>query len=310
MLRLALLLCIAALAHAEQPTLRVPLSVQSDMILTAKDFTGHIYGLDSVKVSRVRTPDDDMVLIVVMDIVGDLAFVDPARHALADRLKLLPDHVLVGILRAQEGLQVQIDPTADREAIEKAIMNLPVSGKAGLLDTVATASQIAESVSSKTGVRVAILYITDSDVRNYREDFTNPVINSSDTRDLSRKFPEGLIREKMSRTDESLAVFQTPVFLVHIAYAADRLNEAYQTGLLQLAASTGGAAVFCRSISEIPGAISGTVSQIVAQYRVHLQLPPKAPKSVERKLVERRSLSELSDALHVAIIEARWRTWQ
>jgi hypothetical protein len=280
MFRLALLIGIAAIAFAEQPTLRVPLSVQSDTLLTAKDFRAQIYGVDSVKVARVRTPDDDMVLMAVMDVVGDLALVDPARHALADRFKQLPENVLVGILRAQEGLQVRLDPTADRDAIENSIMSLPISGKAGLLDTITTASQVAESVGAKTGVRVAILYVTDSEVRNYREDFTNPVINSSDTRDLSRKFPEGLIREKMSRTDESLTVFQTPVFIVHIAYAADRLNEAYQTGLLQLANSTGGAAVFCRSSSEIPGAISGIVSQIVGQYRVDVQLPPKAPKSL------------------------------
>src|SRR6476646_1544430 len=167
MLRFALLIGIAAIAFAEQPILRVPLSVQSDTLLTAKDFKAQVYGLESVKVARVRTPEDDMVLMVVMDVVGDLALVDPARQALANRLKRLPDNVLIGILRAQEGLQVRLDPTADRAAIENSIMSLPVSGKAGLLDTIATASQVAESVGVKTGVRLAILYVTDSEVRNY-----------------------------------------------------------------------------------------------------------------------------------------------
>ena len=110
------------------------------------------------------------------------------------------------------------------------------------------------------------------------------MINSSDSRDLSRKFPEGLIREKISRTEESLAALQTPVFIVHIAYSAERLNEAYQTGLLQLATSTGGAATFCRSSSEIPAAIASAISQIVAQYRVDVQLPSKAPKLVNLSL--------------------------
>jgi hypothetical protein len=235
-------------------------------------------------VARIVTPNDDLLLMVVMDVVGDLALVDPARHALADRLRELPGNVYVGVMQAQEGLQVLLDPTIDRDAIEKSLVNMPVSGKAGLLDTIATASRVAEAVGAKTGVRLAILYVTDSDVRNYREDFTNPVINSSDSRDLSRRFPEGLIREKISRIDDSLAAFQTPVFIVHIAYSAQRLNEAYQTGLLQLATSTGGAASFCRSSADIPSAIAGTVSQIVAQYRVDVQLPPKAPKSVNVSL--------------------------
>jgi hypothetical protein len=280
MMRFALLVAIAAVALAEQPTLRVPLSVDSEKPLSAKDFSAEVYGVEQAKVARVRTPEDDLILMVVMDVVGDLGLVDPARHALADRLRTLPSNVLVGVMRAQEGLQVLLDPTADRDAAAEEIMNLPVTGKAGLLDTIETVSRVAESVGAKTGVRVAILYVTDSEVRNYREDFTNPVINSSDSRDLSRKFPEGLIREKISRIDDSLAALQTPVFIVHIAYSAERLNEAYQTGLLQLATTTGGTAAFCRSSAEIAPAVSEAISQIVSQYRVHVQLPAKAPKSV------------------------------
>jgi hypothetical protein len=273
-----------AKAPAASRVLRVPLSVASDSTLTSKDFSAFVYGADSAKIARIRTPDDDLVLLVVMDVVGDLALVDPARYALAARVRELPSNVYAGVMRAQEGLRVLLDPTADRDAFESAILNMPVAGKAGLLDTIATASRIAESVGAKSGVRVAILYVTDSDVRNYREDFTNPVINSSDSRDLSRKFPEGLIREKISRTDESLAIFQTPVFIVHIAYSASQLNEAYQTGLLQLATTTGASATFCRSSAEIPAAIGAAVSQIVSQYRVHVQLPSKVPRSVSVSL--------------------------
>ena len=51
----------------------------------------------------------------------------------------------------------------------------------------------------KTYVRSAVLYITDSNIYNYREDYTNPVINYSDRGDLSRRFPEGLVREQVLR---------------------------------------------------------------------------------------------------------------
>ena len=74
-----------------------------------------------------------------------------------------------------------------------------MSGKAGLLTTVDVIGRIADSMLKKSPVRVAILYITDGDVRNYREDFTNPVINSSDFNDMSRRFPETLVQEKIAR---------------------------------------------------------------------------------------------------------------
>ena len=108
-----------------------------------------MYGVDSAKVTRVRTPEDDLLLMTVMDVVGDLALVDPARHALADRVRALPENVYVGVLRAQEGLRVLLDPTADGDAFEHSIMNMPVTGKAGLLDTIAMASQVAEAVGGE-----------------------------------------------------------------------------------------------------------------------------------------------------------------
>jgi hypothetical protein len=126
--------------------------------------------------------------------------------------------------------------------------------------------------------------VTDSQISNYREDFTNPVINSSDSRDLSRRFPEGLIRERISRMNSSLARYQTPIFIVHLLHSRERLDEAYQNGLLQIATLTGGVAQFCRSAAEIPDAIAQAARAIASQYRVHVQLPPKASHTVSLTL--------------------------
>ena len=264
--------------------LRVPVSLETDTVLRASDFKVSIENAKATPVVRVRTPKDDLLLMVVTDLVGDLAYVEPAKSALAGAFQELPDRVHVTILRAQDGLRVAIDPTADRDALEEALTNLSVNGKAALLDTVETAAQLADAVAVKSNLRVAVLYVTDSEVRNYREDFTNPVINSSDSRDLSRRFPEGLIRERISRIGTSLSRFQTPVFIVHVRYSRDRLDEAYQNGLLQLAQLTGGAAQFCRTAAEIPDAIAQTARAIVSQYRVHVQLPPKTARSINLSL--------------------------
>ena len=133
------------------------------------------------------------------------------------------------------------------EQLAALVKGVDETGKAGLLTTVESAAAIGDSLLARTNVRVAVLYVTDSNIYNYREDFTNPVINSSDSRDLSRRFPDQLIREKIQKLSDSLAASETPLFFVHLNYFSDRINEAYQRGLLQLAEETGGIGAFCRS---------------------------------------------------------------
>ena len=122
-------------------------------------------------------------------------------------------------------------------------------------------------------MRLAVLYLTDSDIGNYRENFTNTTVNSSDSGDLSRRFPDVLVRERISRTLRSLAATQAPVFISQLTYRNDQLNVAYQTGLMSLATSTGGAASISRSIAEIPSAIDSLVDRIVGHYSLSLVLP-------------------------------------
>jgi hypothetical protein len=153
-----------------------------------------------------------------------------------------------------------------------------------LLDSIETAVAIGDSVLAKSTVRVAVLYITDSDVTNYREDFTNPVINSSDSGDLSRRFPEALIQEKISKLNANLARTQTPVFIVQISYRTDRLNEAYMNGLQQLATTTGGSATLCRSNAEISAAIGTALGAIRDHYSVTLEVPKVRARSLDVKL--------------------------
>jgi hypothetical protein len=143
---------------------------------------------------------------------------------------------------------------------------------------------IADAILAKANVRVAVLYVTDSDVGNYREDFTNPVINSSDSGDLSRRFPEQLIQERIARVEANLAGRQAPLFIVHLNYRNDRLNEAYQVGLRRLSEITGGAAEFCRSVVEIPTAIQKSFELIASHYSVSLEVPDRSLKSVEIQL--------------------------
>jgi hypothetical protein len=240
--------------------------------LESEDFQVRFEGAPA-KVLKTLGPEDEMLLLVVTDLTGDLALITPAKQALTDVLSKMPKHVYVGVLRAQDGARVLLDPTNDHAALVKVFDSLPVSGNAGLLDTVTTVARIADSIVHKTGVRTVVLYITDSDIRNYREDYTNPVINRSDQRDVSRVFPEGLIKEQVSKLQQQLAVLQPPIFIVHLERSIERLNQAYQAGLQQLADESGGASEFCRTRTEIPEAIRMVFRRIQNLYLLEVPLP-------------------------------------
>ena len=58
------------------------------------------------KVLRVQTPASDLMLLIVLDLAGDLSLVDPGREALIGGIEKLPANTYVGLLRAQDGLHV------------------------------------------------------------------------------------------------------------------------------------------------------------------------------------------------------------
>lgn len=233
------------------------------------------------RIVRVLTPDDPQLILLVLDLVGDLGAIEPAKEALAAEIAKLPSSTYVGLLRAQDGMSVLVDPSRDHAAIADAVRKLSISGRPGLLETVEPVERLADAVGRKSQVRLSIVYVTDGSVSDYREDFSNPVINSSDPHDLSRKFPETLIQEKISKIQGLLARRQTPLHIVHISYRSDRLNEAYQNGLGQLAGQMAGTAAFCRSRAEIPDAIQAVFRAMASEYTLFVLLPENPPQMLQ-----------------------------
>lgn len=273
--------CLAAPPEAIPPHIRVPVWVEPGG--KTSGFHATLNGSAS-RILAIASPADDLLLMVALDLTQDLTQATLAKEALSAEVRKLPPKTTVTVLRAQDTLKVLVEPTSDRAKVAEAIQALPISGKAGLLDTVEFLGRAGDAILRKTAVRVAILYVTDSDIGNYRENFANPVVNSSDTRDLSRKFPEALIQERISKLSTRLSHQQTPLFIVHLLYRADRLNEAYQSGLQQLAETTAGASLFCRSNAEVADAIHQSLKTITSHYSLTLALPPRAPKSVQVRI--------------------------
>jgi hypothetical protein len=280
---------LLAAANERRAHFRIPFWLASSgeesapAAIEPKDLSVSLGGAPT-RVLSVNGPGDDLLVLLVLDLTEYLELADSARQALVAEVERLPARTRVGLLRSQDGLRVLVDPTHERASVAETIRAVPVSGKAGLLESVETMETIADAILAKANVRVAVLYVTDSDVGNYREDFTNPVINSSDSGDLSRRFPEQIIQERIARVEANLAGRQAPLFIVHLNYRNDRLNEAYQVGLRRLAEITGGAAEFCRSVVEIPNAIQKSFELIASHYSVSLEVPDRSLKSVEIQL--------------------------
>jgi hypothetical protein len=284
--------------RAQGVRLAVPAWVESENAAAPLTFEATLNG-KAVPVVRQLGPDSDQVILIVMDVTGDLSYIDPARQALADSIGKLPANTWVALLRAQDGLRVLADPGADRNPVLEAIQSLPNSGTPGLLETVTPALALADALGHASAVRLAVLYITDSNLASYRDDYTNPVINQSDPHDLSRKFPEALIGEKISRLIDETAALEAPLFVVHLHDRPDRLNRAYENGLETLASATGGRTSNCRSVAEIPEAISGAFERISQAWSITLALPAGSHKGGQIRLRVRSG----NDDLRLA-----WRT--
>lgn len=240
-----------------------------------------------VAIKNFQHPKSSTVLLVVFDTVADLTRVDEARSALQGAIKGFNEQYWIGLLKAQDGLSVLQEPTADRNALSEKIQSIQVNGKAGLLDTLEPVSQLATAILQKAAVRLSVLYITDSGIANYRADYLNPVINSSDSGDLSRRFSDRAIQERLSRLSESLSAFTVPISVLHLEYRGDTLNLAYQSGLERIAADSGGAAVLCRTTDEIRPALTSLLNRIRSGYVVTVDQPNTKRQSLKVRIEAR-----------------------
>lgn len=277
-----LFVALAFAAPNPARTVRVSVRPQADPehILKPSEFAVRVNG-KLVPVVSEKSPLDGQMILIVLDLAGDLTDAQAAKDAVIAELSQLPASTLVALIRAQDGPAVLVDPTMDRTRISDAIQSSPVAGKAGLLDSLVEIESLADSISRASNVRVASLYITDSAITNYREDFSNPVINSSDSHDLSRRFPGALIGEKINKLESEIAVRETPLYIAHLRYSASTLSAAYQSGLKRLAELTGGWSAFCASNSEIPGSIHDGFAAITSEYTLTVGLPQKLSPALQ-----------------------------
>ncbi len=274
LLLLVLAALASSLARAQTSVFSIPAWIDKGECADTPKFEPTLGG-KPVTVEQLLGPGSDQIILIVFDLTGDLSRIDAAKQAVIAGISKLPRNTWVGLLRSQDGLHVLEDPGPHRHKDIAAVRALSSSGQPGLLETVRSALSLADAMNRKAAARVSVFYITDGSIYSYREDYTDPVINPSDPHDLSRRFPQVLIDEKISKLVRQISPLQAPLFVVHLEYRQDTLNEAYQNGLETLTREMGGEAAICHSTSEIPELISRIFSRITSSWRVTLAVPAK-----------------------------------
>ena len=226
-----------------------------------------------LKISSLNKPDGPTLLFIAFDTVGEIANINQVRAALKEELKKLGPQYWVGLISAQEQISVLQDPTPDQNLVWQKLAGITQIGKAGLLETIQPVADFATEVLLHSEVRVAVIFVTDSDIGNYRENYLNPPVNVSDSRDLSRRFAGRALQEKISRMALALAKYQAPIFIVHIDPGRDPLNKAYQNGLKQFAEALGGQLFLSKTIADIPTVIQEVFYWVRSFYVLGFQVP-------------------------------------
>lgn len=260
----ALIVCHAMNLAAKKGTkdsasFRLPVWIQTNgnplpQGLSANEFQIN-HGKLLIEPTSLQGPKSPMMLFVALDAVGDVANITEARDAVIHEIHELGSQYWVGLISANEQVTVIQEPTPSRDLFSEKIEQLSQIGKAGLLDTLLPVADLATSVLLKSDVRVAVIFITDSDIGNYKTDYLNAPVNASDSLDLSRRFAGRALQEKITRMSKAISKFQVPILVVHIAPGQDPLNRAYQNGLKQLAEIGGGKCLLSKSVGDIASTI-------------------------------------------------------
>ncbi|MCI0423200.1 MAG: hypothetical protein L0312_28920 [Acidobacteria bacterium] len=238
--------------------------VAADLKITA--------GKPLVTISSLKGPRSPALLFVAFDTVGDIANIDQARTTVTEEIKALDPQYWVCLISAREQMEVLQEPTPDRSLLQQKIDDLSQIGKAGLLESIQPVADLATRVLLNSDVRVAVIFITDSDIGNYRADYLNPPVNASDSRDLSRRFAGRVLQEKISRMTAGMARTQAPVFIVHIDPGLDPLNRSYHNGLKQLAEGAGGQCFLSKTPGDIQPAVHEAFQWAKSFYLVEFSL--------------------------------------
>jgi hypothetical protein len=268
----------AGSGHA-QARVSLPLFVPPGIVLDSGDVSVSS-GNSRLPLLGVLGPSAPTILFVVFDLTSSTTAALDMKPALQREIDALPYNYWVGLMNTSDGLRILQDPTQMRTVLDWQIEGVYPMGRPGLLDSLVEIERIATSVMARGGVRVAVLCITDSDVRNYPNNYQDQTVNGSDTHDVSRRFPGRDLQSKILHLKQQLMRDQAPLFVVHTVDREDALNREYRNGLQQFCESLGGGVWFARAFPEITPDLEAAFGRVRQFHLVTVTAPP-SPRPLE-----------------------------
>ena len=246
-----------------------------------------LFDSKKINITKQAKPGTPTLVFIALDLVGSPTISKTTKLALSYQIQQMGPEYWVCLISAQESITVIQSPTNDKQLLQDKIYETNQIGKAGLLESIQALMDLSSSVLNQTDIRVLVLLVTDSDAKNYRNDYENPTVNDSDDQDLSRRFVGRKLQEDISRLSEVILTFAVPLVVVHVGPEDDDLNLIYRRGLIQLAKTVGGHVLTSKSVGDIPHTFQEAFNWINNSFVIDCVVPrreKRGPFSIKIKL--------------------------
>jgi len=264
-------------ANKNMIRLRVPLWILNQSTPIQPQFDENALSLlfDSKKINitkqaKLGTPT---LIFLALDLVGNPTISKTTKLALSYQIQKMRPEYWVCLISAQESITVIQPPTNNKQLLQDNLNNTNQIGKAGLLESFQALMDLSSSVLNQSNIRVIVLLVTDSDAKNYRDDYENPTVNESDNQDLSRRFVGRKLQEDIGRLSEIILTFTVPLVLVHVDPEDDDLNLIYRRGLSQLTKTVGGRILTSKSLGDIPQTLQEAFDWVNNSFVIDFMVP-------------------------------------
>jgi hypothetical protein len=118
-------------------------------------------------------PESPILIVLALDTTGNLTWIDTLRGELAAFVTRLPPNVQIMVVTVNDGIRVVQNNTSDPALLAQAVRNYGITGRPGFLENVESLEEKSDRIFERFPMRVATLFVTDSDIYGYRRRFSS-----------------------------------------------------------------------------------------------------------------------------------------
>ena len=172
-----LLLLAAGVRAQAPPVIKIPVCLMGEDGKPATNMPGVDFRVSEGDTVLTRThywgPDSPILIVLALDTTGNLTWIDTLRDELAKFVAQLPPNVQLMVVTINDGIRIVQNNTSDPHLLTQAIRNYDITGRPGFLENVESLEEKSDRIFERFPMRVATLYVTDSDIYGYRRRFSS-----------------------------------------------------------------------------------------------------------------------------------------